>query len=84
MAPIQNKTTPKVSARSYSRYSQVAINLLGRLIRAARKERKMTAQDLATCAGLSRRLASLYQSRFGKRQGLRMMTSDSADKEAYV
>jgi transcriptional regulator with XRE-family HTH domain len=47
---------PKVSSRSYSRYSQEAITLLGGLIRAARKERKMTAQDLANRAGLSRGL----------------------------
>ena len=46
----------KVSSRSYSRYSQEAITLLGSLIRAARKERKMTAQDLATRAGISRGL----------------------------
>lgn len=38
---------PKVSARTYSRYSQEAIALLGSLIRAARKERKMTAQEIA-------------------------------------
>ena len=47
----------KVSARTYSRYSLEAITLLGNLIRAARKERKMTAQELAdraacgACAG---------------------------------
>lgn len=47
---------PKVSVRSYSRYSLEAMTLLGSLIRAARKERKMTAQDLATRAGISRGL----------------------------
>lgn len=47
---------PKVSTRTYSRYSQEAIALLGGLIRTARKERKMTAQDVADRAGISRGL----------------------------
>ncbi|PPD32290.1 MAG: transcriptional regulator [Methylomonas sp.] len=46
----------KVSARTYSRYSREAMILLGDLIRAARKERKMTAQELADRAGISRGL----------------------------
>jgi len=45
---------PKVSARTYSRYSLEAISLLGKLIRAARKERKMTAQEVADRVGISR------------------------------
>ena len=47
---------PKVSARTYSRYSLEAISLLGKLIRAARKERRMTAQEVADRAGISRGL----------------------------
>jgi transcriptional regulator with XRE-family HTH domain len=47
---------PKVSARTYSRYTLEAIALLGNLIRAARKEHKMTAQDVAERAGISRGL----------------------------
>lgn len=47
---------PKPSARAYSRYSRDAIELLGGLIRAARKERRQTAQDLADRAGISRGL----------------------------
>lgn len=46
----------KVSARTYSRYSREAMILLGDLIRAARKERKMTAQEVADRAGISRGL----------------------------
>lgn len=46
----------KVSARTYSRYSLEAMILLGDLIRAARKERKMTAQEVANRAGISRGL----------------------------
>ncbi|WP_341327765.1 helix-turn-helix transcriptional regulator [Methylotuvimicrobium sp. KM2] len=46
----------KVSARSYSRYSREAMTLLGKLIRAARIERKMTAQEVAERAGISRGL----------------------------
>lgn len=47
---------PKVSARTYSRYTLEAIALLGNLIRAARKERKMTAQEVADRTGISRGL----------------------------
>jgi len=47
---------PKVSTRTYSRYSLEAISLLGSLIRAARKERQMTAQEVADRAGISRGL----------------------------
>ena len=46
----------KVSTRSYSRYSLEAIALLGSLIRVARKERKMTTQEVADRAGISRGL----------------------------
>ncbi len=46
----------KISVRTYSRYSLEAISLLGKLIRAARKERKMTAQELSDRAGISRGL----------------------------
>jgi transcriptional regulator with XRE-family HTH domain len=46
----------KVSTRTYSRYSREAIALLGNLIRAARTERKLTAQEVADRAGISRGL----------------------------
>jgi transcriptional regulator with XRE-family HTH domain len=45
---------PKSITRTYSRYSRDATALLGSLIRAARKERKLTAQELAERAGISR------------------------------
>jgi transcriptional regulator with XRE-family HTH domain len=47
---------PKSITRTYSRYSREAVALLGGLIRAARKERKLTAQELADRAGISRGL----------------------------
>ena len=47
---------PKSSARTYSRYSLEATSLLGKLIRAARKEHKMTVQEVADRAGISRGL----------------------------
>ena len=47
---------PKSITRAYSRYTQTASTLLGGLIRAARKKRRMTAQDLAERAGISRGL----------------------------
>ena len=47
---------PKPITRTYSRYAQEASALLGGLIRAAREERKLTAQELADRAGISRGL----------------------------
>lgn len=47
---------PKSITRTYSRYSQQAALLLGGLIRAARKQRKLTVQELANRAGISRGL----------------------------
>ncbi len=44
----------KARARSYSRYSLEAAALFGKLIRLHRKERKLTAHDLADRAGLTR------------------------------
>jgi transcriptional regulator with XRE-family HTH domain len=44
------------ATRSYSPYSRDATVLLGQLIRRARIERKLTAEDLAERAGLSRGL----------------------------
>ena len=42
--------------RTYSRYSCDAVALLGKLIRSARKEGKLTVQELAERAGISRGL----------------------------
>lgn len=42
--------------RAYSRYSIEALSLLGQMIRAARIERKITGQEMATRAGISRAL----------------------------
>lgn len=47
---------PKPMTRTYSRYSKDAAALLGALIREARNERKLTAQELADRAGFSRGL----------------------------
>jgi len=44
----------RTSTRSYSRYTRQALTLLGMLVRAGRTERKMTAQELADRAGISR------------------------------
>jgi transcriptional regulator with XRE-family HTH domain len=46
----------KPSNRVHSRVTHQAAALLGKQIRIARKERKMTAQDLADRAGISRGL----------------------------
>ncbi len=47
---------PKSITRAYSRYTRDAAALLGALIREARTERKLTAQELADRAGISRGL----------------------------
>jgi transcriptional regulator with XRE-family HTH domain len=47
---------PKSITRAYSRYSRDAAALLGALIRESRNERKLTAQELADRAGISRGL----------------------------
>jgi transcriptional regulator with XRE-family HTH domain len=47
---------PTSVTRTYSRYSRDAAALLGVLIRKARNERKLTAQELAERAGISRGL----------------------------
>lgn len=49
-------TMPKSITRTYSRYSRDATALLGGLIRTARKERKLTTQEVADRAGISRGL----------------------------
>lgn len=45
---------PKSVPRTYSLYTEEAVTLLAGLIRAARLERKMTAQDVAERSGISR------------------------------
>lgn len=47
---------PKSITRTYSRYNREAVALLAGLIRAARKERKLTVQEVADRAGISRGL----------------------------
>jgi transcriptional regulator with XRE-family HTH domain len=47
---------PKSSIRTYSRYSRDAVALLGGLIRSARKERRLTTQEVSDRAGISRGL----------------------------
>lgn len=45
---------PKSKGRTYSRYTREASRLMGDLIRIGRKERKLTARELAERAGISR------------------------------
>ncbi|MDD5320483.1 MAG: helix-turn-helix transcriptional regulator [Methylococcales bacterium] len=47
---------PKSITRTYSRYSREAVALFAGLIRTARKERKLTTQEVADRAGISRGL----------------------------
>ena len=46
---------PSLQNRTYLRPTRDAAELLGKLIRIGRKERKMTAEDLSGRAGISRR-----------------------------
>lgn len=46
----------KASSRTYSHYTREALELFAALIREARLEKKMTAQELADRAGISRGL----------------------------
>ena len=46
----------KPENRAYSRYSLEALSLLGQMIRAGRIERKITGEELASRAGISRSL----------------------------
>ncbi len=48
-----------IKRRTYSIYSRKAVALMGQMILLHRKERKMTAQDLADRAGISR--TTLYK-----------------------
>lgn len=47
---------PKPKIRAYSGYTEEAIQLMSSLIREGRLERKMTAQEVADRAGISRGL----------------------------
>ena len=47
---------PKPKNRTYSRYTQDAVQLIARLIRSSRVERKLTTQEVAERAGISRGL----------------------------
>lgn len=53
---------PRSTTRAYSSYCRNAVALLGGMIRAARKERKMTARDVADRAGISRGLLQRIES----------------------
>jgi DNA-binding XRE family transcriptional regulator len=46
----------KPVTRTYSRYTREALKFLGQMIKLGRIERKLTAQDLADRAGISRDL----------------------------
>lgn len=45
---------PRIDQRTYSRHTREAVMLLGKLIRLARKERRLSAAELAERVGLSR------------------------------
>ena len=57
--------------RTYSRYSIDAVKLLGQMIQLHRKQRKMTLQDLADRAGISRTtLSKIEAGHMGSEIGL--------------
>ena len=57
-----NTKMVKSVTRTYSRHSREAITLLGGLIRAARKECKLTLQEVADRAGISRGMTGVNDS----------------------
>lgn len=48
------QTMPRIENRTYSRHTRDAVTLLGKLIRLARKERGLSAAELAERTGISR------------------------------
>ncbi len=48
------KAMPRIENRTYSRHTRDAVTLLGKLIRLARKERRLSAAELAERTGISR------------------------------
>ena len=52
--PFERKM-PRIQKRTYSKHTTEAAVLLGRLIRLGRKERKLTAEELAERTGVSRK-----------------------------
>lgn len=57
---------PKSVPRVYSRHTEQATALLGSLIRAARKQRMLSAQEVAERAGISRGLLQRIEKGDGK------------------
>ena len=53
---------PRSTTRAYSSYCRDAVALLGGMVRTARKERKMTAREVADRAGISRGLLHRIES----------------------
>lgn len=53
---------PKPTERAYSTYSREALALLGQMIRLGRTERKISAEELAARAGISRTLLQRIES----------------------
>ena len=49
---------PKSTVRTYSHYAKEALTLLAKRIRASRLEKKMSAQEVADRAGISRGMLS--------------------------
>lgn len=49
---------PRSTVRAYSRYTEEALSLLAGLIRAARLEKKLSAQEVADRVGISRGMLS--------------------------
>jgi transcriptional regulator with XRE-family HTH domain len=49
---------PRSAVRAYSRYTEEALSLLAGLIRAARLEKKLSAQEVADRVGISRGMLS--------------------------
>lgn len=86
---------PKSVPRTYSQYTREASTLLAGLIRAARLERKMTAQEVAERAGISRSMLQRIEKADMKCEigavlevativGVKLFDTDSPSLSSYI
>lgn len=86
---------PKSVPRTYSQYTEEALTLLAGLIRAARLERKMAAQEVAERAGISRSMLQRIEKADMKCEigavlevaaivGVKLFDADSPSLSSYI
>ena len=87
--------TRKAVTRTYSRYTLEALKLLGQMIKLGRIERKLTTQDLADRAGISRDMLTRIEKGDPKRGigvvfelaalvGVKLFDADTASLSGHI